>query len=68
MINIILQDYFDIIGSIISTLVIIYDLFIVKFINLNTIGIENDSSIGGRIYKIKKTRFDSFSFGNSFDV
>jgi len=32
--NVIIQDYFDIVGTIINTLVSIYDLFIIKFIEI----------------------------------
>jgi len=35
-INVVIQDYFDIGGTITITLVIIYDLFIVKFIEIMT--------------------------------
>jgi len=33
-INIIIQDYFEIIGTIINTLITTYDLYIIKFINI----------------------------------
>ena len=32
--NVIIQDYFDIIGTIINTLVSVYNLFIIKFIEI----------------------------------
>jgi len=34
-VNVIIQDYFDIVGTILNTLVIIYYLFIRKFIEIN---------------------------------
>jgi len=36
VINAVIKDYFDIIGITITTLVSIYDLFIVKFIEIRT--------------------------------
>jgi len=37
VINVVMLDYFDIIGTTINTLIIIYDLFIVKFIVINSV-------------------------------
>jgi len=35
-INVVMRDYFDIAGTIINTIVCIYDLFIIKFIKIFT--------------------------------
>jgi len=36
-INVVVQEYFDIVGTIMNTLAIIYFLFIVKFIEIFTV-------------------------------
>ncbi len=37
VINVVIRDYFDIAGTITNTIVIIYDLFIIRFIEIYTI-------------------------------
>ena len=63
-INVIIQDYFDIAGSIISTIIIIYDLFIIKFIEINAKGKEDPKQFR-KVYKIESSRIDSYIFENS---
>jgi len=41
VINVVVKDYFDIIGTIINTVVSIYYLFIVKFIEIFTVSKTN---------------------------
>lgn len=52
-INVIIQDYFNIVGSILSSLVILYDLFIIKFIEIIFQKPEEDPTINVRMFKVK---------------
>ena len=42
-INVVMRDYFDIAGTITNTLVSIYDLFIIKFIEIYTVKQQENS-------------------------
>jgi len=42
-INVVIQNYFDIAGTIIITLINIYDLFIIKFIKIFTVKPKENS-------------------------
>jgi len=66
-INIIIQDYFDIVGNIISTLVIIYFLFIVKFIEINDKRRTVIPSHHGKVFKIESSRVDSIYYSTTVD-
>jgi len=47
VINVVVKDYFDIVGTIINTLVIIYYLFIIKF---NEIYAKKDGTASHKTY------------------
>jgi len=42
-IDVVMKDYFDIGGTIINTIVSVYDLFIIKFIEIYTVHKEDSS-------------------------
>jgi len=64
-INVLLQDFFDIVGTNVNTIVIIYCLFIVKFKKVSNENYEeittNDCDY--RDYKIKTNENDNFFNG-----
>jgi len=50
-VNVVIQDYFDIIGTIMNTLVIIYYLFLIKFIVIFKSNPINESSVSIKVFK-----------------
>jgi len=59
-VNVVIQDYFDIIGTIMNTLVIIYYLFLIKFIVIFKSNPANESSVSIKMFK-ENSSFNSLN-------
>jgi len=63
-VNVIIQDYFEIVGTIIITIVIIYYLFIIKFIEIKESKLENQLQVSVKVYRDSTTIKNKNSIGN----
>jgi len=63
--NVVIQDYFDIIGTFINTSVIVYYLFIVRFINIYTKE-EKKTAVNVKVFKANSSKngFGSSNYVN----
>jgi len=65
-INVIIQDYFNIVGSVLSSSVTLYDIFIIKFIEIIFQKPEEDPDVNVKMFKVKNG--DNFNDSNIYNV